>query len=314
MKKMLKIVAVSILTVLTVTLFAEAKSPKLKYANSWILLSEGESPNITKSDISTSWTNAPFNKVDMLYIAFGHTIIKDGIPTFELYDSDPQINTQIHENFKWLLKNAKLKNEKIKLLISLGWNKDDLSGIFIDNGKNVDKYAESVASFVKKNKLSGFDIDWEGPVHSQKMTITKEQFITLANAIRKALDEQGKYLFTISPATTTSLDATTINKDINFVNLQSYNNNQELVDQFKAMNISNKKMLYGICTETGYWNDVESGYKDALKNKLIGTFTWRLNSDNWNVSEGPRVPKRTPEVQGEQTAQIALYNLVHKIN
>lgn len=140
------------------------------------------------------------------------------------------------------------------------------------------------------------------------MTINNSQFTNLAANIRQELNKRGDFLFTLSPAITTALDATTINNNIDYLNLQTYYNSTWLISQFTGMGISTNKLIYGVCTETGYWDNVPEGYNTAVNDGLAGVFNWRLNSDNWLVSTNKSPPAGAP---GEIPAQTNLYHLVH---
>lgn len=267
--------------------WASAANTTVRYANSWVLLSEYH-PNC--------WESVPYDKIDMLYIAFGHTQTTNGAPYFDVVHTD-------RSRLSSVVQDAKAKNPDIKILISLGWESGDLSNIFPGGSTNyVNQYAQSVANFVKSNGLDGFDIDWEGPHWPGGITIDNTQFQLLATNIRQKLNNiNTNYLFTLSPAVTVSLDGDTINETIDYLNLQTYCD-PYLPGKFESMNISASKLVWGSCLEPNYLGGQTASqvainaYQSAVSANLTGVFTWRMNSDNW---------------QDEQSAQVTLYNLVH---
>src|SRR5258708_37994850 len=78
-----------------------------------------------------------------------------------------------------VVKRARAMNSEIKILISLGWGKNDAG----DAATTPTPFAESVASIVKTCDLDGFDIDYEDT------DVEPKDMFKLARALNDALSK-----------------------------------------------------------------------------------------------------------------------------
>ncbi|MEI6285743.1 MAG: glycosyl hydrolase family 18 protein [Bacillota bacterium] len=245
------------------------------------------------STVNTQFTQN-YKQIDFMYIAFVHV---NSTGNYN-YNSAEPIGTLDWENvtppstytqgngraweqyaYKNIYTLAHAQNPNMKFIVSLGYGStlNDLPVI----EANLGTFTNSLKAFIAKQKqlgtpIDGFDIDYESPTFS-----SKQKFITVATAIRKALTEQGTidnkhYYFTITPNNNSNLDGSTLNNVFDYVNVQSYNTPPDatvMISTFTNMGVSASKILAGGDTQnnpTGY-NTAINFYK---QNNLAGVFSW----------------------------------------
>ena len=124
---------------------------------------------------------------------------------------------------EWLIQDARKANPNIKILVMLGYGRDDVTQIFSKDQsqwqQNATDFANNLLAYLQRGTdLDGFDVDWESPLSSAG---NSQQFALLFTAIRAAFKAQSRYYYlTLSPASVGTLDAPTINSAFDFVNLQ----------------------------------------------------------------------------------------------
>lgn len=145
-------------------------------------------------------TSMPFNRVSAIFIAFAHTYPQGNgaIFTYERGQVDQK------GRIARLSQVARSVNPSIKLLISLGWEKNDWTYINNDYLNNANLFVPSVIAFIRTNKLDGLDIDDEG-IGAATGSIPQQNFdaviANLRNALNYASLQDGKpYYLTITPA------------------------------------------------------------------------------------------------------------------
>jgi chitinase len=88
----------------------------------------------------------------------------------------------------------KKKNPHLKVMIACGgWGGSGGFSEMARSAENRKKFVESVASFIKKYKLDGLDIDWEYPgmigIGNPYIPEDKENFTSLMRELREAMDK-----------------------------------------------------------------------------------------------------------------------------
>lgn len=274
--------------------------------NAWIFLNEdepqGTNYNSPNSCYQTLIKNNVYQSVDILYLCFVTTLptSSDTIPTgdgssYTIAMGAPAHNQPYMDN---LLHDAPLNNPNIKIAVTLQYGDGSvLSNIFSNTNfsdqENADNFAANLMAYLQSFGLDGFDLDWESPVSD---VTTKNQFALLINAIGKVFQQQTNkhYYLTLSPAEVGHLDATAVNDNVDFVNLQLYSGFTDPSD-FTNAGVNAAKFAYGAKFESGY-QTAQQAFDDNQTTYQYPIFTnWRLNSDNF---------------QFEQTQQQLLYQLV----
>ena len=229
---------------------------------------------------------APYDKFDILYVAFAHIAQQ----TFELDFENVQNGGKVAE--KERLQNilnlvAPLRaSGSIKVCISLGWG-DQYNDIPLIE-QNLSTFAPSVKALLQANDLDGFDIDYEEPTFTSNAS-----FQAVSQAIRAALGND--HLFTITPNNSTNLDGNTLNTYYDYVNVQSYDYNGDFpcpVTKFTSMpGLSHSKILAGADTDNG--DDISSAIDKYVDNNIGGVFAWKLGTNfsaiadaMWNATHG----------------------------
>ncbi len=285
--------------------------------NAWIYLDEdepgGTNYNSSDSCYQTLIRNNVYQPVDVLFICFVTTTPtnKSTVPvgngssyTIKMEDALHPEGLTNQDYMHNVIRDARKNNPDIKIAVTLNWGKsgNQISNIFSNSDyssqQNADNFAANLMTYLKNYGLDGFDIDWESPISTQT---TQEQFRLLVNAIGGQFKQETDkhYYLTLSPAEVGNLDATAVNENMDFVNLQLYSGFTS-PDKFKG--VTPELFAYGAKFESvsasqpaGY-QTAQEAYQDNEKNYRYGIFTcWRLNSGNYEF---------------EQTQQQLLYQLV----
>lgn len=238
----------------------------------------------------------PFNEVSAVFIAFAHAYPQGngGILDYE----HGQVNQA--GRLSVLVQAARAKNPKIKMLISLGWGKNDWTYINNDYVNHANIFVPSVVAFIRNNHLDGFDIDDESinvaldpndpSVHSSgfiPLTNFDGVVANLRNALNEASLQDGKpYYLTITPAgnnlggglVETQVDSQNASS-FNLINIQSYfaggGFGEAFFDALLAISYPKKQIANGIDVETP--PPCHPDYPDY--EGLAGLFSWTLSFD-----------------------------------
>jgi len=230
---------------------------------------------IYDGDFDKNNAGAPYDKFDIIYVAFAHID-----PITHRLDFETKVGKDIERQRLEILKantQALRAAGKLKLVISLGWGEQEAIGGVPLIEIYIDTVAPSVRQFVEQNGLDGFDIDYEFP----QFTST-EKFMEVAVKIRAALGPD--YLFTITPNNTTNLDGATLNTYFDYVNAQSYNAQGDLtfsVSDLLDLGVSASKVLAGADIENiNLYNNDQNRVAWAINQyqsfALAGVFIWQM--------------------------------------
>jgi len=280
--------------------------------NAWIFLNEDEPSGTTYNDQNSCYQtliqNNIYQSVDMLYLCFVTTLptstttVPQGNGSFytiQMGSSSHPDGLTNQDYMNYIIRDARKNNPKIKIAVTLVWgNGSVISNIFSNQNntpqQNADNFAANLMAYLQYYQLDGFDIDWESPLCDGT---TQEQFILLVNAIGAQFQKQTDkhYYLTISPAEINTSDAscmdpTTINNNVDFMNLQLYFSTsipQELTDA----GVNPSLFAYGALFEANQPvtdpnapgdQTAQEAYQDNKTNYQFGIFTnWRLNSQNY---------------------------------
>lgn len=227
--------------------------------------------------LTTNTAAAPYDKLDILYIAFAHINTATMKLDFEDVRDGGRAGEKVRlQNILDLTKSLR-EAGKLKLVISLGYggNPGDIGYI----EQNLDTFAPSVPEFLKENSLNGFDIDYELPTFS-----SNAQFKRVSTAIRTALGPE--YLFTITPDSTRNLDGPTLNQNFDYVNAQSYRASGTRRFQLASLlpprmtGLDPSKITAGSDTDDG--DRIADAVAMYNRYNLGGLFAWQLRP-NFNT-------------------------------
>lgn len=236
----------------------------------------------------------PLDKLTRLYV-FGGWLAADKSGKFTLQLQFPYEEPRMAE----LLKAAREKNPKAQLLIVSGY--DSEGQMYRDALKDPKYFADSVVSFIRNNKLDGYDMDWENG-------LDKNDLNALASAVRSALVDAGKvdgkrYLFTMAvwPRPCKQYDRyfhehecydlPQLSKLLDQIAIMSYGSDDPLPGDAEAYvhgGFPASKIMGGVETEGDYSPAPDSlGPKGTIAEKsayarskgLAGMMAWRLDND-----------------------------------
>ncbi|ENM5740507.1 hypothetical protein CW613_002518 [Vibrio mimicus] len=256
--------------------------------------------------------DTPFDKMDLVFIAFAHPYDHDGDGIYELgYENahqDPPFTDQ--ERIDQIVRLAREKNPDIKLLISEGASKQD----YWKSAQNPEVFAESVVTMMRDHDLDGFDMDYE----IESDPITPKQFRALIAAvgqrIKQASIEDGRgdnpYLFTVTPngPALRVWDGKLVNQYVDYLNLQAYwGNSFHYIDVLKQSGVDVSKMLIGLASESYDQpaDDPEIYVEKAKEVGAKGVFAWRLDTDSVDQQGKPHysIAKKLWVLMGRDKAE-----------
>lgn len=231
-------------------------------------------------------SSMPFNRVSALFAAFAHAypVGNGAIFTYEAGQPDEPRRLALLSSV------ARGVNPSMKILISLGWGKNDWTFINNDYVNNAHLFVPSVIQFIRNNNLDGMDIDDE-EIGGTSGSIPQEHFngviTNLRNALNYASLQDGKpYYLTITPAGNNSqpggLEDTQVDAknafSFNLINIQTYYNGnpsfgQDFFDSLIEIGYPASQIANGIDTEN--CNPV---FPDYLN--LAGMFNWNMTADS----------------------------------
>lgn len=229
----------------------------------------------------------PFNRVSAIFVAFAHTYAQQNGAIFTYERGQPDEPARL----ALLVRAAHAVNPHIKILISLGWGKNDWTPINSDYVNHANVFVPSVIQFIRANHLDGIDIDDES-IGESSGSIPQDNFdgviANLRNALNYASLQDGKpYYLTITPAGNNkqpggieSTQVDTINaKSFDIINIQTYFANGEwgidFFDALIAIGYPKKQIANGIDVQETNCNPDFPPYIG-----LAGMFNWNMTKDS----------------------------------
>lgn len=237
--------------------------------------------------------NPPYNSWDVTMVCFLVTK-KDSngkyIADFENQrgTNTPNIGDYDIDRVQKLKTAALAVNPNMKFIISLGYGKVDNMSFLVAAAQNPADFAKSVCDIIENSGLDGFDIDYEGENVSG---FTQEQFNEIIAALRTELDSRGakmgkKLYLTLAPNTASAMDFDTVNKYVDFVQMQTYDYSGDMkVTPSSFASVAPAKLLFGRDIENGdtltsgrHSGNVGNVPAYVEKESMAGIMGWRVNS------------------------------------
>jgi len=254
---------------------------------------------VSKQKYQNVVAGAPFEKCNLLILAFVGTFTIDRSPkesgpihvvqvangrdpsTFPVNPNDTD-----GDRIKLIVETARKKNPSINILISLGYNSQDLEKA----ASTPVAFADSVRAVVQAYDLNGFDIDFENT------DVKTSAMVRLAKEIRRSLNKipsKRPMIMTITPAQ----DGRKLNKNVleqfTYIMPQTYfhggdgTNFADATWYAKQLHDKYSRIVYGLNSE-GFLDrpdedrpdDPKKSADEAKKNHAAGIFAWRLNGDS----------------------------------
>lgn len=252
----------------------------------------------------------PFDKISALFVAFAHAYPAPGPNgdggVLELeHGQDAE-----HDRLLNLVAFARKANPDIKILISLGWAKNDWNYIDNDFKNKRNLFVPSVIALIRKYGLDGFDIDWES-VGNTSGSISPADFAGVIGDLRAALDaaaaQDGKpYFLTITPAQPLEFASDVTALCFDLINVQSYFYRPHSVDVATRTGYPLDQITWGISTEE------QPGYPTTRQRKgLAGMFNWSLSADHEHRYENTvniaKLVGYPPRAKGQKLGDTAIF-------
>lgn len=297
-----------------------------RFVGSHIVINEPGMEGGSWDNIPSSWFNIRFDAVDVLFISPFY--INPNNYSFELGTVD---NGSLLQRLHWVIRAARSKNANIKIIVEQFYTRNSMNYKLIENDENkIKQYADSVAHFIEgyanlklpaleKSEqvaahVDGFDVD----VKSDTSVEVLPKILEDVRASLKGLSDKlhgTKFSVSITPAFGDRLDASMAHS-CDYINMKNYSDGKgtppQLFQRFVPdLEKEQKKLVWGFSSEmpwdanhqywantTEHFPDVKYKAEEVAANKWVGTYTWRLNSDNSAYAN---------------MFQVWLYNLVHGI-
>ncbi len=229
----------------------------------------------------------PFKRVSAIFVAFAHTYAQQNGAIFTYERGQPHEPARL----ALLVQSARVGNPNIKILISLGWGKNDWSYINNDYVNHANIFVPSVIQFIRNNHLDGLDIDDES-IGDSSGSIPQAHFdgviANLRNALNYASLQDGKpYYLTITPAGNNDepggIEATQIDvlnaKIFDLINIQTYfadgNWGKIFFNALITIGYPKKQIANGIDTQE---TNCAPDYPPYIG--LAGIFNWNMTKDS----------------------------------
>jgi len=218
----------------------------------------------------------PFNRVSAVFVAFAHAYPVPGRGAAELLLEQGQPDQPAR--LKGLVSFVRAANPDTKILISLGWAKNDWTYIDSDYTNRINNFPKSVVALIRQYGLDGFDIDDEG-IGGSSGKISQLHYDAVIQNLRLALDAASRddkkpYYLTAAPA----FGAAHVDKvnmgHFDLINAQCYGGSHP--DHFTALGYPRNRIAWGIDTEPSQpFFPTPPDYKG-----LAGIFNWSMSADN----------------------------------
>lgn len=232
---------------------------------------------------------APFNKCNLLILAFVHAVQQNGVYVAQFTnwrDNNGKVvpGDTDQDRVKLIVQTARNKNPSLNILISLGWGTNDAGNAASTPGP----FSDSIRAIAQTYGLNGIDIDFEST------TVTPQAMLVLAQQLRIALNKVTpgrEIVMTITPAQCgegSGLDPSVL-QAFNYTMPQSYGNKPGYVDWYEQQLGSFAQIVYGIDTEglIGQTDDPKVYAAAVQQNHAAGMFGWRLDNDSLNSQNFP---------------------------
>ncbi|WP_051555253.1 glycosyl hydrolase family 18 protein [Legionella fairfieldensis] len=229
-------------------------------------------------------SSMPFQRVSAIFVAFAHAYPSGNGAIFTYEAGQPNEPVRLAQ----LSQVARGVNPSIKILISLGWGKNDWTYINNDYINHANLFVPSVIQFIRANNLDGIDIDDE-EIGASTGVISQANFdgviANLRNALNYASLQDGKpYYLTITPAGNnpqpggidhTQIDSQNVSS-FNLINIQSYFNEffgNDFIKSLRIIGYPSAKIANGITTE-----ECDPDFPPHLG--FAGLFNWNMSADS----------------------------------
>lgn len=229
----------------------------------------------------------PFNRVSAIFVAFAHTYAQRNGAIINYEQGQPDEPARL----ALLVQAAHAANPNIKILISLGWGKNDWTPINSDYVNHANVFIPSVIQFIRTNHLDGIDIDDES-IGESSGSIPQANFdgviANLRNALNYASLQDGKpYYLTITPAGNNEEPGGIENTQVDTINVTSFDliNIQtyfadgqwgiDFFDALVAIGYPKKQIANGIDVQETNCNSDFPPYIG-----LAGMFNWNMTKDS----------------------------------
>ncbi|KAF4413905.1 hypothetical protein FACUT_14201 [Fusarium acutatum] len=284
------------------------------FVGSHVLLTEGDKDPWDK--VRESWSQIRFDAIDVLFISPFYVKASDF--SFELGNG---IN--LVERFEWVIRAARSKNPNIVIIVVQFWQPVNGENDFelLNDDEKIKMYVDSVAAFIGSyyNKtlpnisgngqvsarIQGYDVDVES-------STLVDNLPKILRAVRQSLDGLAQKLgasklsVSITPAWAEFLDST-VAQSCDYINMQNYSGGDNTFpeDYLDAVpGLEKQQLTWGFCSETPgastqslkQFPGVIDKAQAIAAGEYGGTYTWRVNSDNYDY---------------ENIFQVWLYDVVH---
>jgi GH18 family chitinase len=239
----------------------------------------------------------PWKKINRLYIGFA--TLKDGVLT-DLPAGDSAENTtrraEMQRRIHTIVSLCRQNNPYADIFITSNFGQEELDPQYLLAAEDPQKFAGSVADYLKEYDLDGYDMDWE----SRNIDDYAPQLTSLLSACHERFADEGNsprgrpYLLThtVWPGVESADTVAGLADAVDQLNLMTYGpgDTYDLASyaaEYHDAGFPYEKMIGGIESENGYGESGGHDTQDSVEakcafvkaNNLAGLFEWRMDND-----------------------------------
>ncbi|VVB69650.1 Glycosyl hydrolases family 18 [uncultured archaeon] len=234
----------------------------------------------------------PWKKINRLYIAFA--TVDDGTLTDKTTSESPVEQTE--QKIRNIIALCRRDNPDAEIFISSDFGDQSVDEQYLAAAEDPQRFADSVALYLNKYDLDGYDMDWEtrqiNDYALELQTLLCTCYSTLKQAGMNPHGRPYKLSHTIWPGVHSPETVASLKDCVDNINLMTYGPGQDYdlisyAESYHEAGFPYEKMIGGVESEFGYTENGGHDTQDSIQEKcdyakqvnLGGMFSWRLDND-----------------------------------
>lgn len=233
----------------------------------------------------------PWEKINRLYIAFA--TVQDGqLSNMDMNNAKQDADTKI----RTIVSLCRKKNPDAEIFISSNYG-DDVTTEYLNAATDPELFSDSVATFLQRYDLDGYDMDWETPdindyVDEQTALLQACDNSFAAPGLQSPRGKQYGLTCTIWPGVHDPDTVATYEPYVDQFNLMTYgpgdgNDLRDYASRYAQAGVPYSKMIGGVESEFEYSENGGHDTRESVSDKadvvrslgLAGLMNWRMDND-----------------------------------